>query len=258
VAAGGPEQADGSQSAGFISVDGSYTQLTADASGYGEVLQKWPIGFNPESGDLWYMTPQGQGGAEGIFGHVDPDVGPESDTVVEDTTPTANSAIGGYNNRVFFRPDGFPSSVAALTLAGMVFLPGGIEVTRDWGFKIAPYGETTVDSPETTPVQPADADIGWPRVPVDDKSFITEFEEQIYLNTIESGSVSVKPLLPDSNRNVGDIVVSPDGETAVFVSFTGSLVELWAINLSGDSEPVQLTGFDPDLEPSHGLIDWLP
>ena len=73
MAATGPQAADGSTSAGYVSDQGGYTALTASTSGgYGTPLQKTAIGFNPRTGDLWYQTPQGNGGPYGHFGYVNP------------------------------------------------------------------------------------------------------------------------------------------------------------------------------------------
>jgi hypothetical protein len=47
----------------------------------------------------------------------------------KNVTPFSNGVIGGYNDRVFLRPDGMPEDIAVVQ--SNVYLPGGPEVDRD-------------------------------------------------------------------------------------------------------------------------------
>jgi hypothetical protein len=67
LAATGAEQTDGSQSAGYL-VGDTYVPLTSETSGgYGTVLKKQAIGFNPLTGYLGYQTHQGTMGAAELW-----------------------------------------------------------------------------------------------------------------------------------------------------------------------------------------------
>lgn len=256
LAATGPEQADGSQSAGYL-VGDKYVPLTADTSGgYGTVLKKQAIAFNPKTGYLWYQTPQGNGGSDGIFGTVDPTT--HRDAVVKNVTPFSNGVIGGYNDRVFFRPDGMPEDIAVVP--SNVYLPGGPEVDRapvNWGFQIGEYGKVDVDMTPTTPLSPKNAEIGWMGVPVSSKTFLAKSDTQLYLDTVGPGVVSVKPLLPTSNRQLGDMAVSPDHNNVAYISSIGnSGGQLWTTSLAGGANPVQLKAFRPLSAISYGVLGW--
>ncbi len=251
VAATGPEGSDGSQGVGIVTENG-YEQTSEDASGYDETLKKQAIGFNPKTNELWYQTPQGSGSDEGLIGKI----GPDGDKVVKGELPHSNGMIGGLNNRLWFAPNGKLRDI--LEAQTTAFLPGGTEVERDplsGGFQIGKFGKVHVDSP-TTPARPSDATIGWMGVPVDGNTFLTKDDNKLLLNTIGSNAVRVKSLLPKSNRQIGEMIVNPMANRVTFTTQQDEEMELWSVSLDGKSNPVQLTGFDPNLGGAFGLIAW--
>lgn len=194
AAATGPQASDGSQSAGYVDTSGTYTALTASSTGYSSIVDKLAVGFAP-NGDLWYMD-QGSNGTQ--FGHVNPTVGPSSDQAYSGTAPYQADATG--SERAYMTPAGIPDAVsAALTT---MWLPGGTEVTQDLhgpGYLIGPWGKISSSTPDT-PITGGGDD--WMVAPVNSRQFVTEdnSKTQLWLNTIEHGTVQTTPLLPVTNR----------------------------------------------------------
>jgi hypothetical protein len=263
MASSGPQEADGSVSAGTVNDQGVYTPLTASTSGgYGTTLQKHAIGFNPATGDLWYQTPQGNGSPSGLFGYVSLATGKDQ---VPKQQPFQNGFVGGYNDRVYFAENGYgPVDIGAVT--GTVFLPGGPEVSRDPvnnGFQIGRYGQNSDNIPDTR-ISP-NTDVPWMLIPVDSRSFLATdtSHTQLFLCSLGQGVVHVHALLPASNRQVADVVVDPTGSLVAFVATdAGGQQQLYVSALSAlNSVPRQLTQFagipgnsyGPD---NYGLLAW--
>ena len=245
MAASGPQAADGSVSAGTVNDQGVYTPLTASTSGgYGTTLQKKAIGFNPATGDLWYQTPQGNGSPSGQFGYVSLATGKDQ---LPKQQPFQNGFAGGYNDRVYFAQNGYgPIDIGAIT--GSVFLPGGPEVSRDPvnnGFQIGRYGQNSDNIPDTR-ISPS-IDVPWMLIPVDSRRFLATdtSHTQLFLCSLGQGVVHMHPLLPVSNRQVGDVVVDPTRSLVAFVATdAGGQQQLYASSLSTlNSVPRQLTQF---------------
>lgn len=271
LAATGPQQADGSQDAGFVDTNGQFHALTASPGGYGTTLQYNAIGFNPASGRLWFQTPQGSGSDGGQLGSVGPQLG-SSSMRVERGSPSANSVIGGYNDRLFFAPDGYgPIDIAAFSMDGDIFLPGGIEADRQIG---GPEGysvgsEGKVDD-TMTPSRPLPTDVmGWPVSPVSATSFLMlgakwpadeDSKTQIYDVKIHANSCSAIPLLPVSNREVEQTTVNPARTKVAFTSVNGDVTSLFITSLSGQqNQPIKLADLSSDqLGTSYWLLGWNP
>jgi hypothetical protein len=271
LAATEPQQADGSQNAGYIDTSGLFHALTASPGGYGTTLQYNAIGFSPATGHLWYQTPQGSGSDTGILGSVDPQAGSGS-MQVEKGSPSANSMIGGYNDRLFFAPDGYgPIDIAAFSLDGNIFLPGGLEADRQ---VVGPEGyvvgrEGKVDD-NMMPSRPLPADVmGWPELPVSATSFLMlgakwpadeNAKTQIYDVIIHADSCSAIPLLPLSNRQVQETAVNPATTEVAFTSVNGSVTSLFTTSLAGhQDQPTKLVDLSSDqLGSAYWLLAWNP
>ena len=261
MAATGPPAADGSTSAGFVNAQGAYTALTASTSGgYGTPLQKTAISFNPETGDLWYQTPQGNGSSGGQFGYVDPAT--RADTLLKNSSGFQNGVIGGYNDRVYFGANGYgPVDIAAVPSSA--FLSSGVEVDRDPvnnAYQIARDGKVTTMTADTR-MSPSNIDVPWMKLPIDATRFLASDtgNQQLYVGTVGRRVVRVQPLLPASSRTVGEAVVNPGRTMVAFFSSTGSENQLYVTSLSGGtSQPALLGSFNASLGSAYGLIDWIP
>lgn len=269
LAATGPQQADGSQNAGYIDTSGQFHALTASPSGYGTTLQYDAIGFNPATGRLWYQTPQGSGSDTGMLGSVDPQAGPGT-MRTERGSPSANGMVGGYNNRLFFAPDGYgPIDIAAFSIGGAIFLPGGLEADRQ---AVGPEGyvvgrEGNVDD-NMMPSRPLPTDVmGWPQLPVSATSFLMlgakwpadeNGKTQIYDVIIHADSCSAIPLLPLSNRQVQETAVNPAKTEVAFISVNGSITSLFTTSLSGhQDQPTKLIDLSSnELGSAYWLLAW--
>lgn len=250
AAATGPQASDGSQSAGYVDLGGTYTALTAAATGYSSVLDKFAIGFAPD-GALWYMIQGSSGPGSTQFGHVNPVAGSSSDQPFNGTAPYASDATG--SERAYMTPAGVPDSVgAALTT---MWLPGGTEVTHDLngpGYLIGPWAKISASAPDT-PIQGGGDD--WMVAPVNSRQFLTEDngKTQLWLNSIENGAVLTTPLLPATNRSFNSAVVSPDGQTVAVLDSDGSL---WTVPVTGGQPTQVTTGIS--ITDFTGLVAWTP
>ncbi len=260
LAATGPQAADGSTSAGYVSDQGGYTALTASTSGgYGTPLQKTAIGFNPRTGYLWYQTPQGNGAPYGHFGYVNPVS--RVDTLLRHSRGFQNGAVGGLNDRVYFGANGYgPIDIADDPYA--VYLTSGIEVAIDQvnnGYQIGRDGKVH-QSTRDTRFTPRGLTVPWMKLPVDASQFLaTNQSNQLYLGTLGQHVVRLRALLPASSRTVGDAVVNPAHTMIAFVSSAGAQSQLYVLSLTAPGSQPQLLGsFNGDLGAGYGLIDWLP
>jgi hypothetical protein len=264
VAATGPQAADGSQSVGVVNDKGVYTPLTASTSGgYGTTLQKNAIGFNPGTGDLWYQTPQGNGSDGGQFGYVNLRTG--RDTLIKNSSGFQNGVVGGENDRVYFAPDGHGvyAPIDILAHTDQVYLPSGSEVQRDAvdnGYKVSWQDNANDMTPDTQITGMPWSGVPWMSIPVDSHRFLgTEVNgNQLYVGILGKSVVNLRPLLPDSNRSVGEIVVSPDHTQVAFVSTdAGGQNELFVASLSAiKGQPRQLSAFNGNLGEAYGLLAW--
>ena len=208
MAASGPQEADGSSNAGVVSYQGGYRQLTASTSAsYGAQLKKYGIGFNPGTGDLWYMTDHGN------FGYVNHKT--RKDTLLNSSAPQ-NGVIGGASDRTYFVPTthGSYEPIDILAHTDGVYLPSGPEVDRDPvydTYKIGKYNHITDMTPDvkTTGVPPDG--VPWMAIPVDDHRFLATGvnTNELYLGALIGNTVHLHPLLPE-NANVKLGVVGQD------------------------------------------------
>jgi Tol biopolymer transport system component len=102
-------------------------------------------------------------------------------------------------------------------------------------------------------------------IPVDSRRFLATdtSHTQLFLCSLGQGVVHMHPLLPVSNRRVGDVVVNPTRSLVAFVATdAGGQQQLYVSSLSAlNSMPRQLTQFagipgnayGPD---NYGLLAW--
>jgi hypothetical protein len=260
MAASGPQEADGSSNAGVVTYQGGYRQLTASTSGsYGGQLKKYAIGFNPGTGDLWYMTDQGK------YGYVSHTTG--KDTVLKSNAPQ-NGVIGGANDRTYFVPkmQGTYVPIDILAHTDDVYLPGGPEVDRDPvndAYKIGNYNHITDMTPDIKTTGVPWNGLPWMAIPVDSHRFLATDNQtnELYVGAISGNTVHLHPLLPkNSNVALGDMVASPDKTEVAFIGTNeGGQNHLYVASLSAyKSPPRELPQFDSNLGSAYGMLDWLP
>jgi hypothetical protein len=260
MAASGPQEADGSSNAGVVTYQSGYRQLTASTSGsYGGQLKKYAIGFNPGTGDLWYMTDQGK------YGYVSHTTG--EDTVLKSNAPQ-NGVIGGANDRTYFVPttQGTYVPIDILAHTDDVYLPGGPEVDRDPvndAYKIGNYNHITDMTPDIKTTGVPWNGLPWMAIPVDSHRFLATDNQtnELYVGAISGNTVDLHPLLPEnSNVALGDMVVSPDKTEVAFIGTNvGGQNHLYVASLSAyKSPPRELPQFDSNLGSAYGMLDWLP
>ena len=99
---------------------------------------------------------------------------------------------------------------------------------------------------------------GWPVAAIDDSSFLIfdrgEFSNsptRLYKVTIGAKELTAMSLLPDSNKTIGDVVVSPDRTQAAF-TLQDSGGGVYVTSLLHESEPRQISAT------SGALLEWLP
>jgi hypothetical protein len=257
LAATSPQQADGTTTAGYADTSGVYTALTGPNTGYAAASED-AVGFNPSTGDFWYVIPQGNNG-NGEFGYTSQQSSHPANHLVPQL-PTNGSFY-------YFAPGGWgPISADLGTVTpSTVYLPGGTEVrynpsdSPDSGYQVGPYGRIGADSP-TLPMSDPNAS-AWPLAAVNGKSFVAmdSGESELYLCTIGAHSVSVRPLLPSSTRTLtGEVAVDPSQDTVAFIATSGSQYSLYTISLTGTSQPRLVTNLSPDMSDlGLKLIAWV-
>ncbi len=252
AAATGPQQSDGSSTAGYVDASGNYTPLTSTPTGYSSALAKTGVGFAPD-GEFWYMVPS-SAGQPSTFGTVNPGVGPSSDAVYNGPTPYATYASGA--EEAYVTPSGLPLDV--LGAQTMLYLPGGTEVAQGIGcpgYEIARWDQINYNMPCAPLDGPADAGT-FMVAAVSATSFITtdSGRTNLWLNVITNGSVHISAILPVTNQTVSSAVVSPDGQDIAFLTGGNAL---WVVPVTGGT-PQQLTQFAGLGTQFGGLMTWLP
>jgi hypothetical protein len=264
AAASGPQASDGSSNAGEVNAHGAYKPLTAGTSGgYGTTLTKAALGFDPE-GNLWYYA--SDSGSFAAYGYVTP---AGKDVLLKNHDWSANGMPDTLAQQAYFVPDGHGhyGPYPTLGASDSVFLPGGPEVRRDSVNDAYMVGKpltlqvTGTDTP-TTGVPP----FGLPfmALPVDSHRFLAvgpnSADTQLYVGAVVGGKVHLRPLLPESNRTVGDMVVSPDGSQVAFVSTdAGGSSQIYTTSLSSKgNQPKLLWTFPAEARPAtYSLVAWL-
>jgi hypothetical protein len=249
MAVGFPKGADGSTHIGYMNLDGSTVDLTPQSSDYGDVPQQEGPMFNPRSGRIWFTS-------GGKLGSVDPEQGPSS-SHAEKEDSFQNGVIGGYHDVFVFSPDG----KYVTSILGMVyetFSPDGrVQVEYDppgYGFKVGRQGKVD-DTTETT--EAPDGTLCWPGAFVNNTQFVCKDTSggQLYLVTVKGANVTLKPLLPNSNLVVGDVVGDPSGRQVAFIAGSGSTSALYLLQLAG-SKPHKIMDIEDDGSYATALMAW--
>ncbi len=267
MVANGPDQSDGSRSAGYMTYQGGYSPVTTSPGGYGTVLRYGAIGFDPGNGNLWFLSSPADGSGITEYGYVN------LTTHLKHLLPNHDWSSNGMpdtiSTEVYFVPDRHGQYEPVPTPTGLdseqVFLSGGPEVQRDPvndAYQVGPYLSLNVDSNDNYHARPIPSTgIPWMDVPVDSHRFLGHDVEshQIYIGRLDGAVVHLHPLLPDSNWTVGDMVVSPDRTQVAFVSTDpGGESHLFVTSLSANgAQPRMLPGSDAGLSHSSRLLAWI-
>ncbi|KUL30960.1 hypothetical protein ADL15_23720 [Actinoplanes awajinensis subsp. mycoplanecinus] len=223
---------------GYVTLQRTMIDLTPLSRGYGGTRPDYVGGvFNPADGRIWFES-------KTSLGSVDADAGPPS--LKMSATDAFGSSLGDFRSLFWFSPDG---KVPQGGFGFSAFSPDGktqVEYSPS-GFTIGPEigeGTTTVSGPE----------LCWPKQFVDDKRFLclqAGGAHQVYLMTVSDDRkrLTQKPLLPESDKTVSDVLPSPDATAMAFVS-DGML---YTVPLSGSEEPAQVGDGS-----SGSLLAWLP
>jgi hypothetical protein len=237
---------DGSVLAGYVDTSGNFTNLTPAATGFSDVPTQYAAVYNPTDGRLWFQT-------DSAVGSVDPDQGPSSSRV-EPGEPSSNYVTGGVN-AFYFTPDG-KARLGLLGAYDVYSLDGRImvEYAAPYGYRVGRAGEVSDSAPVISVPQ-----LCWPKWFMGGQSADSFLcagisDRQIYTMTVspDQASITQTPLLPRTNREIGDVIASADGTQIAFVSKAGSTYGLYITTTAGGDEPRQVAS----LPEGTSLIDW--
>jgi len=232
--------------------DGNFIRLTRSVSGYGTVTSTQAARFNPRTGALWVTS-------DGHLESVDPAGGASSQRIQE---PPQSEIHCSTWSSFAFAPDGYGPICPAALDANALYFPDGtmlyvnvVDGRMVFG-KQGTLGITSVSS-KGIPLPESLREPVLPALAIDGSRFLVlRLPGTLYLVTHKGGKVFVVSLLPESNKKIYSLVVSPHHDRVAFLSSDGGL---YISNLSLPGEPrrvMDLAAQDHDSETR--LVDWVP
>ncbi|WP_248837418.1 hypothetical protein [Frankia sp. AgKG'84/4] len=256
VAASTSAGADGGYHAGYLDSAGTFTDLTKTTSDYSGVSKQRAVGFNPVTGRLWFETPIS-------YGSVDPDVGPASSRP-EPGTPRGNRLFLNAYYNVYFAPDGktiedaHDATLTAFSSGGKIevrTVSGGFQAVGS-NFQVGAPGSINTGTPVLH--LPTGADTCRPSAVVDSSTFLCLGSEgkKLYKMSINGDRMTVGQweILPESNRTIEGVVISPSGSDFAFIAKAGQSRTLYSMSLTDAGQPRHLVDLG---EMPLGLAEWI-
>jgi len=239
VTSSGGTDTTGTKHIGYIDIRGQIVDLTPPAgAAYGSrVPEQFDPMFNPSDGRIWFETPDG-------FGSADPEKGFTSSR--NEQVPSFHRASSGEYYPLYFSPNG-TFVLPVWTSGDNVYSPdGSIRLEyRPFGFYVSKPGAPSQSGTEFS-YSPGVQNCR-PLQVIDSHRFLCYWPgSQVYLMTINGRHVTQKPLLPDSDKTLHDLILDPTGQRMAFVASSGSGSSLYISSSVTQEEPKLVGQIDQD------------